>query len=218
MKTVFYSKKPFWYALIASFVFITDIALYLHLKDYSSNSAIAQESKAPVSTTPGLDDTQATKQTVDAMASSAQGLSRSLAISKSPESDLASIKSRAQHLTTMEIQALATRAMDLKTNPDTRFESVFMLIHNNHSSSMLKEIIESPIPEGLTERELDFEHVMRAQAIEGIKSTEILKDILEKTDDSFLVERLHKAQNYLDGRSDSPEAQDKQQLEKILEN
>ena len=82
---------------------------------------------------------------------------------------------------------------------------------------VLKKIVAAPIPENLSAHEIDFEHIIRAQAIEGIKSNEIIKDLIQKTDDVFLLDRLQRAQNHLEGRADSSEVQDNQQLEKILE-
>lgn len=174
---VFHKRKAFWYPLIASMVFFTDIALYFHLNGSVGNSANAQEYKPPVIPLPA-EEVPATRETIPSVETSAQGLSHSLALSKSRENDFASIKSRSQHLSEFEILNLASNALDIKAIPNARFESVFMLIHNDHALSVLKKIIESPIPKNLSSPELDFERSVRAQAIEGRSRSSEVQDNL----------------------------------------
>ena len=117
-------------------------------------------------------------------------------ITNDSEPALAFDKSRAESLTKADVQQMTSTAIDTNQNQDRRFESVFLLAHNRLIPHILKDIAETPIPSDLNEPELDFEHIVRAQAIEGIElsqekdlSKQIIEDLMAKTDDSFLVDK-----------------------------
>lgn len=219
----FLRKKSFWYATIALLVFITDIWVYFYLKDryhMQSSESIA-----------GTSDSKSSPKSPDQLTQENLTISnpiirlKSKAISTNPEMDLKNIKERAQKLSNTEIEMLVNETVNRQTPPDKRFESVFLLSHNDHIPLVLKKIVESPLPDSITPQEQDFEHILRAQAIEGIEkgrekpfSKKIIQDLILKTDNSFLLDRLHRAKNSLEGVNGSSEVQDNKQLEKLVEN
>tara|TARA_B110001454_G_C12723308_1_gene436489 strand:- start:33658 stop:34287 length:630 start_codon:yes stop_codon:yes gene_type:complete len=205
----FLKRKTFWYALIALLVFCTDIWVYFYLKGTPHLSA------RPVSkhALPTPLDTSLTP------------TGRPQAVVLTPNSDMVEIKSRASRLTSNDIQSLAQDAVNPQAEQDIRFKSIYLLAHNGHIPEILKEIVTTPIPQNLNPRERDFEHVVRAQAIEGIENSEekmfskqIINELIQKTDNVFLLDRLNRAKNSLDGTDDSSEVQDNRDLEKIIEN
>ncbi len=206
----FYKNKTFWYMSLAATVFVTDIYIYFNLKGNSkvlSTAAISLDKK----TKPALFEKSSKAQNQD--------------ITNDSESALALNISRAESLTKEYVQQMTSTAVDTNQNQDRRFESIFLLAHNRLIPHILKDIAETPIPSELNEPELDFEHIVRAQAIEGIElsrekdlSKQIIEDLMAKTDDSFLLDRLQRAHNSLTGRTSSSEVQDNQMLEKIIGN
>jgi len=207
-----FKKKTFWYVLITLLVFFTDIWVYFYLKNRPAaltqptslalNPTHNQEIKSPEPLKPNTPE-----------------------ILHPPAEELKAMKTQAEKLSESEIRQLAHDAVNPQISQDQRFKSVYLLAHNGHASHVLKEIIETPIPENIHERERDFEHILRAQAVEGIEmgfekniSRQALHDLMQTTDNAFLLDRLNRAKNSLDGVSDSSEVQDNKELEKIIEN
>ncbi len=205
-------KKTFWYVLITLLVFCTDIWVYLYLKNTPGVLAV------PTSSLPE----PTSNKDVASLTNQIQNLP---AIAHTPAEELKAIKTQAEKLSETEIQRLASDAVNPQANQDQRFKSVYLLAHNGNASLILKEIIKTPIPENINERDRDFEHILRAQAIEGIEngfekniSRQVLHDLMQTTDNAFLLDRLSRAKNSLEGMSDSSEVQDNKELEKIIEN
>lgn len=207
-----FKKKTFWYAFITLLVFCTDIWVYFYLK--TTPEAFASTSTSVINESPS------------SKPASKLNLSTSeKSVTQTPENDLKEIKNRAENLTDRDIQALAQDAVNQHSSQDQRFKSVYLLAHNGKVPLVLKEIIKTPIPENINERDLDFEQILRAQAIEGLEnsyeknfSRQVLSELMQTTDNVFLLDRLHRAKNSLDGISDSSEVQDNKELEKIIEN
>ncbi len=225
---LFYKNKTFWYISLAFTVFATDIYIYFHLNrdsfghphlsmDRSSSTSPALSNQSQVANVlksrnkPTLFETSNTAQTQF--------------ITNDSETTLVAQLRRAESLTIAEVQQMKSTAIDLTQNQDLRFESVFLLAHNRLIPRMLRDIAETPIPSNLNESELDFEHIVRAQAIEGIElsqerdlAKQFIKGMIAKTGDSFLLDRLQKAHTSLTGQTSSSEVQDNQMLEKIIGN
>lgn len=207
-----FKKKTFWYVLITLLVFFTDIWVYFYLKN--APDALVHPAPLALRSTPN----QETK--------SQDALKQDMPhVIHPPADELKAIKTQAEKLSESEIQQLAYDAVNTQINQDQRFKSVYLLAHNGHASLVLKEIVKTPIPENINERERDFEHILRAQAVEGIEngfeknvSRQALHDLMQTTDNAFLLDRLNRAKNSLDGVSDSSEVQDNKELEKIIEN
>ncbi|OYZ19237.1 MAG: hypothetical protein B7Y39_12195 [Bdellovibrio sp. 28-41-41] len=214
----FLKRKTFWYATISLLVFCTDIWVYFHLKDTSRLSAIPlTHTQTHTSTQPKAPTTPLKRELVLNSASSP--------VSSSPDRDLVEIKTRAAKLTSDDIQMLAQDAVNPQTHQDLRFKSVYLLAQNGHIPEILKQIVAAPIPENLNDRDRDFEHIVRAQAIEGIENSEertfskqIISELIQKTDNVFLLDRLNRAKNSLNDTDGSSEVQDNRELEKIIEN
>lgn len=241
-----FKKKIFWFALLAFIVFLTDIYLFVNKETLKStitflgltpkslttqvtarksleatatrvNSEGSSQSDSPQpAQTPSL-DTNAAQTTATT--------SDSTYLTNDPEAEELKIIERAKSLKTNEIKTLKENSLDISLNQDLRFESVYLLSKSNSSAKELAQIILTPIPDSIKDRMLDFENVLRAQAIEGIqnsadqkKSLSLLKEIMHKTDNVFLLERMRKAQLFLKNGGDSLEVQDKKQLEKVLGN
>lgn len=207
-----FKKKTFWYVIITLLVFCTDIWVYFYLKN--TPEALAFTTNSTFEPTRDKE-----------VASSKDQIKSPPTIAHTPTEELKAIKSQAENLSETEIQRLASDAVNPQTNQDLRFKSVYLLAHNGNVSLVLKEIIKTPIPENINERERDFEHILRAQAIEGIEngyekniSREVLHELMQTTDNAFLLDRLTRAKNSLEGISDSSEVQDNKELEKIIEN
>ena len=214
----FLKRKTFWYATIALLVFCTDIWVYFYLKNTArlstesvANENINSQTQLPLTTIPR--DLSLTPH------------SGSSPVSTSPDHDLIEIKTRAANLSSDDIQLLVQDAVNPQTQQDLRFKSVYLLAHNRHIPEVLKQIVATPMPENLNDRDRDFEHIVRAQAIEGIEnskektfSKQIISELIQRTDNAFLLNRLNRAKNSLDGTDDSSEVQDNRELEKIIEN
>lgn len=215
----FLKRKTFWYATIALLVFCTDIWVYFYLKDTSRLSASATLTQAQT-------HSQALSQKPSApLDLSFAPNSAPSSVSTTPDHDLVEIKTRAAKLTSDDIQMLAQDAVNPQTHQDLRFKSVYLLAHNGHIPEILKQIVTAPMPENLNDRDRDFEHIVRAQAIEGIENSEertfskqIIGELIQKTDNAFLLDRLNRAKSSLDGTDGSSEVQDNRELEKIIEN
>lgn len=146
-------------------------------------------------------------------------------LAQTPDTDIAEIKSRATHLSSNDIQTLAQDAVNPQTQQDKRFKSVYLLAHNGRIPEILKNIVTTPVTDNLSDRERDFEHIVRAQAIEGIENSEektfskqIISELIQRTDNTFLLDRLNRAKSSLEGTHGSSEVQDNGELEKIIEN
>lgn len=146
-------------------------------------------------------------------------------LNSEPDQEDEKLSLRARGLKLSEKKRLKENALDTSLPQDLRFESIFLLSKSPTATKELEQILLTPIPHSLKERLLDFENVLRAQAIEGIQnspdkiaSERLINKILEKTDNIFLLERLKTAKAYLKNEGNSLEVQDKKHLEKILGN
>lgn len=206
-------KKTFWYATIALLVFFTDIWIYFYLKNVSRTSTVSAEPAQEIQQSAATSDPL---QIIPPTSSP---------ITQTSENDLIEIKRQANQLTQQEIQNLALDAVNPEHHQDLRFKSVYLLAHNKRVPEVLKNFVTTPWPKNLSERDRDFEHILRAQAIEGIEngevkrvSKQIIQELIQKTDNTFLLDRLNRAKTSLDGTNDSSEVQDNRELEKIIEN
>lgn len=220
-------KKFYWLAILALLVFITDIYL-------NRANELELLTNTPVPQNPTSVSTATSEST-----SSNNKISENSEISKpapstpvktdylieNPETEEQKISLRAKTLKPTEIKILKENSLDTSLNQDQRFESIYLLSLSQKASKELEQVVLFPIPTTFKERMLDFENVLRAQAIEGIQnssnkkqSIEILKNIINKTDNNFLLERSKRAQIFLENGGDSLEVQDKKQLEKVLGN
>jgi hypothetical protein len=239
-----FKKKFFWFTLLAVIVFLTDIYLFVNKETLKSTiTFLGLTPKSLTAQGPAHKSLEATATSVNSEGSNGHDSPQSTQIpafesntnkttpnnstylTDNPETEELKIIERANSLKANEIKTLKENSVDTSLNQDLRFESVYLLSKSNYSSKELAQIILTPIPDSIKDRMLDFENILRAQAVEGIqnspdqkKSISLLKEIMNKTDNVFLLERMRKAQLFLKNGGDSLEVQDKKQLEKVLGN
>lgn len=218
--------KFFWLSILAIAVFATDIYFYLTKTAGSSAETNASIPKENTSSSKAVANTAATNNASDAAIkeqASTEGLASDY-LNKDPEQLDIKIKERAQTLTEPQKTELKQNSIDMALNQDLRFESVYLLSHAEKAEEQLAEIALTPIPSTIKDRMLDFENVLRAQAIEGLekskdknKAAHLLSEITNKSDNVFLIDRSKRAHNFIKNGGDTIEAQDNKLLKATLD-
>lgn len=118
-----------------------------------------------------------------------------------PEALLIQEKSLAVNLKPSEMEILKLKALDDKASGNERTFYIQLLRMNGslEAQAKLEEIALSMPSDQQDVRRNLRESMLRAQAIESLKSKPALEDVLKKTKDAFLVERTHKALQRLSG-------------------
>ncbi len=222
---IIYKSKIFWLVLMALLIFMADSLIKQGVKkktpEYSSDSNrnpsqlnAATTFNSPPSQTSATANLNPTKNEEPVPY-----------LNLDPDQEEEKLSQRALGLKPSEKKKLKENALDTALPQDLRFESIFLLSKSPTATKELEQVLLTPIPNSLKERFLDFENVLRAQAIEGIQnspdkmsSQKIIDKILARTDNIFLLERLKTAKAYLKNDGNSLEVQDKKHLEKILGN
>lgn len=214
-------KKFYWLAFIALLVLATDIYFYGAKQEGTPKNSEIFFGKSPASKAENSFHSTVT----DLQHPQAKNPPHTSSnyLTPSPEDDEKQIIERAAKLSPQEIQDLKTNSLDTSLNQDLRFESVYLLSQNQKSEKELAEIVLTPIPNSLKNRMLDFENVLRAQAIEGIQnsankqtSQKLLTEIIKKSDNTFLIERSQRAQLYLQNGGEDLKTQDQKKLKAII--
>lgn len=215
-------KKLFWLALLALLVFVTDIYLYTTKQEVFSKTE-GHPSGNSLSSQPETSQMRPHDPAQNS-ASNIPSQPTTTYLSDTPEIEEQKIIERASKLSPKEIQDLKVNSLDTSLNQDLRFESIYLLSQNPKAAKELAEIVLTPIPDSLKNRLLDFENILRAQAIEGIQnsnnkihSQKILAEIIKKSDNTFLIERSQKAQFYLQNGGDDLETQDQKKLKATID-
>lgn len=114
---------------------------------------------------------------------------------------------------------LASMILDKNANMGDRYKALFSLKNETSSSALftLEQVVLSPIESGLHPMRLTEELVLRAQAIEFLHSPKTVIKLLQRIDQAFLADRLHRQLEFLRGRAPAPEIQDRMALHKFLE-
>ncbi len=222
---VLFKSKCFWLALMAVLIFMADglIKQGSHKKT-PDDSGDSNRGPSHVSspTTSNLPPTPVSVMTKTDPIKNEEPVAY---LNSEPDQEDEKLSLRARGLKLSEKKKLKENALDTALPQDLRFESIFLLSKSPTATKELEQVLLTPIPNSLKERLLDFENVLRAQAIEGIQnspdkiaSQKLINKILEKTDNIFLLERLKTAKAYLKNEGNSLEVQDKKHLEKILGN
>lgn len=222
---ILFKSKIFWLALMVLLIFMADILIkkgaQKKMPDYSidSNRIPSQVSTTTTSNPPPA------RTSATANINPIKNEEPVPYLNSNPDQEEEKLSLRARGLKLSEKKKLKENALDTTLPQDLRFESIFLLSKSPAATKELEQILLTPIPNSLKERFLDFENVLRAQAIEGIQnspdkiaSEKIINKILARTDNIFLLERLKTAKAYLKNEGNSLEVQDKKHLEKILGN
>ncbi len=217
--------KFFWLSVLAMAVFATDIYFYLTKTEGSAAKTENFQTKTNNnSTSSELKPTAPTEN--NAMGASAQATTTvaNEYLSNDPEQEDIKIQKRAQNLTEKQKIELKQNSVDMALNQDLRFESIYLLSHAEKVEDQLAEIVLTPIPSTVKDRMLDFENVLRAQAIEGLqkskdktKAAHLLSEITSKSDNVFLIDRSKRAHNFIINGGDTLEAQDNKLLKATLD-
>lgn len=218
--------KLFWSALLIIVVFATDIFFYStkwENKKTSPQTPTAQlrTEKKPVSSEPATIDN---KPKDSASSTKSINLSSAAYLTTEPEIESKKIYERAQALNEKQKIELKQNSINWNLNQDLRFESVFLLSQAPNAEDQLAEIALTPIPASAKDRTLDFETILRAQAIEGLqnskdkpKAVKLLNLIANKSDNIFLIDHSKRANNYIKNGGDSIETQDNKILKAMLD-
>lgn len=217
--------KFFWLSVLAMAVFATDIYFYLTKTEGSAAKTENFQTKTNnYSTSSEPNPTAPTEN--NAMGASAQATTTvaNEYLSNDPEQEDIKIQKRAQNLTEKQKIELKQNSVDMALNQDLRFESIYLLSHAEKVEDQLAEIVLTPIPSTVKDRMLDFENVLRAQAIEGLqkskdktKAAHLLSEITNKSDNVFLIDRSKRAHNFITNGGDTLETQDNKLLKATLD-
>lgn len=118
-----------------------------------------------------------------------------------------------------DVEELRNKSMDPSINTDERSLAVQVLALSElpEAQVALKDVASSAPPDHREERKNLEEGVLRAQAVEGLKSAESLTEVITKTELSFVADRAQRALNHLAKGSPTPQEQDEKALKKVLE-
>lgn len=217
--------KFFWLSVLAMAVFATDIYFYLTKTEGSAAKTENFQRKTNYNSTSSEPNPTAPTEN-NAMGASAQATTTvaNEYLSNDPEQEDFKIQKRAQNLTEKQKIELKQNSVDMALNQDLRFESIYLLSHAEKVEDQLAEIVLTPIPSTVKDRMLDFENVLRAQAIEGLqkskdktKAAHLLSEITSKSDNVFLIDRSKRAHNFITNGGDTLEAQDNKLLKATLD-
>lgn len=144
------------------------------------------------------------------------------ALHDDPSESMERLQKKAGALSGEDIRALEALALENGREGDRRFLAVELLTMNAapESARSLERIAVSSRPQRPLEPQL--ETALRARAIEGLGShrsgigQELLKKSLARLDESFLLDRAHRALLATEGAARSPEEQDQEALGRLL--
>jgi hypothetical protein len=125
----------------------------------------------------------------------------------------------AAQVTSEDVISLRNKSLDSTVNTDERALTVQVLTLSplKEAQDALLDIAASQAPERGEDRKNLEEGVLRAQAVEGLKSEESLSEVIKRTSNSFVADRAQRALNHLAKGSPSPKEQDEKALKKVIE-
>jgi hypothetical protein len=147
-------------------------------------------------------------------------------LTNDPEETQKQLQQTAEAIPKERIDWLRNRAKNQKINTDQRLLAIEYLSLNTNIETLdaLEDIAISPVDENLNPALKNEAVALKAAAIEGLASKEGFKDkaivklndIANKTEDKFLLDRVHRSLWYLKGAADKPEEQDTKALKELL--
>ena len=125
----------------------------------------------------------------------------------------------AAQVTSEDVISLRNKSLDSSVSTDERalIIQILTLSPLKEAQEALLDIATSAAPERGEERKNLEEGVLRAQAVEGLKSEESLSEVIKRTSNSFVSDRAQRALNHLAKGSPSPKEQDEKALKKVIE-
>lgn len=125
----------------------------------------------------------------------------------------------AAQVTAEDVMALRNKSLDSSISTDERalIVQVLTLSPLPEAQEALLDIAASTAPERGEDRMNLEEGVLRAQAVEALKSQESLSEVIKRTSNSFVADRAQRALNHLAKGSPTPKEQDEKALKKVIE-
>lgn len=147
-------------------------------------------------------------------------------LTNDPEETQRQLQQTAEAIPKERIDWLRNRAKNQKINTDQRLLAVEYLSLNPNIETLdaLEDIAVTPVDENLNPAIKNESIALKAAAIEGLAAKEVFKDkaivklneIANKTEDKFLLDRVHRSLWYLKGAAEKPEEQDTKALKELL--
>lgn len=136
-----------------------------------------------------------------------------------PEEVQKRLRDLAEKVQDSDISVLQKTALNTNVDGDQRFLSVYILGESSlqKAQESLEHIAITPIPKMGETRLTMQEEVIRAQAVESLRQPESLKRVLSRADNSFITDRAQRTLLYRESKVSSPEKQDQDALNQLLE-